>query len=222
MGFDARAARAAWSVFLVALLIAVVYFIRKILLVFFLAILFAYLLAPMVHLADRFLPRKLSRAYSLAVVYATMVGILIVAGALIGGKVTEQANDLAHGYPQIIEGLKHKLTSPEPAWLRPIKLYIYQQISESGRSVGATALPLLQKVSQHAVAVLSSAIFVVLIPILSFFFLKDGRDLTERVLSLAGQRRAMWDDIVSDVHLLLGQFIRALVILSERHWWSTP
>ncbi len=50
MGFDARAARAAWSVFLVGLLVAAVYFVRTVLLVFVLAILFAYLLAPLVNL----------------------------------------------------------------------------------------------------------------------------------------------------------------------------
>jgi predicted PurR-regulated permease PerM len=58
-------------------------------------------------------------------------------------------------------------------------------------------------------------LFVVLIPILGFFFLKDGHELREQVLGLVkAERRPMWEDIVSDVHALLGQFIRALVLLA--------
>jgi predicted PurR-regulated permease PerM len=34
------------------------------------------------------------------------------------------------------------------------------------------------------------------------------------VLSLASIRRALWEDIVADLHVLLGQFIRATVLLS--------
>jgi predicted PurR-regulated permease PerM len=62
--------------------------------------------------------------------------------------------------------------------------------------------------------VVSSAVFVILIPILSFFFLKDGQVLTDHMLSLASKRREMWQDILTDLNVLLGQFIRALVILS--------
>jgi predicted PurR-regulated permease PerM len=65
------------------------------------------------------------------------------------------------------------------------------------------------------VAALSNAVFLVLIPILSFFFLKDGRKLTDQVLALgSGRRRAMWEDILADLNVLLGQFMRALVIIS--------
>jgi predicted PurR-regulated permease PerM len=214
MGFDARAARAAWSVFLVGLLVATVYFIRKILLVFVLAILFAYLLAPLVNLAERLLPWKRSRAWSLAAVYVLLVGILISGGAVIGWKVNEEAASLASGYPKIVEKLKQRLEDPNPAWLRPIKQYIHAQVSERGESVGEAALPIVRQIGGRAVGVLSNAVFVVLIPILSFFFLKDGRQLTESLLSLAEARRPLAEEIVADLHLLLGQFIRALVILA--------
>ncbi len=214
MGFDARAARAAWSIFLVGLLLAIVYFIRKVLLVFILAILLAYLLSPLVNLIDRFLPWRRPRPYSLALVYVLLVGVLIVGGILIGGKVSEEASSLAASYPTIVDQLKQKLADPYPAWLRPVKQYILVQVNEHGRDVGTGALPLVQKLSQHVLSVLSSAVFVVLIPILSFFFLKDGRALAGHALSLAARHRPMWEEILADLHVLLGQFIRALVLLS--------
>jgi predicted PurR-regulated permease PerM len=214
MGFDAHAARAAWSVFLVGLLLAVIYLTREVLLVFVLAILFAYLLSPMVNLVDRFLPWKRSRAYSLALVYVLLVGILIGLGALIGNKIADEASTLQKSYPTLVDNLKRDLADPQPAWLHPLKQYFLTQINERAQSIGSAFLPLIRNVGTHIVAVLSSAVFVVLIPILSFFFLKDGRDLKEAALSLAGHQRPMWEDIVADLHVLLGQFIRALVILA--------
>jgi predicted PurR-regulated permease PerM len=72
----------------------------------------------------------------------------------------------------------------------------------------------MKNIGAHAGSVVSSLVLVVLIPILSFFFLKDGRELRESILALAGSHRQMWDDIFSGMHDLLGQFIRALVTLA--------
>lgn len=215
LGFDSRAARAAWSVFLVALLLAGVYFVRRVLLVFVLAILCAYLLAPLVKVVDRFIARGRSRTYSLAAVYVLLVGLLIAGGILIGNKVAEEASNLATGFPNFVATLKQKLASPDPAWLQPVKRSVLAQIDQRAQSFGSAALPVIQSLGTHMVGVLSNVVFVVLIPILSFFFLKDGRKLKEQALALVGGRRAaMWEDILSDLNVLLGQFIRALAILS--------
>jgi predicted PurR-regulated permease PerM len=215
LGYDSRAARAAWSVFLVALLLATMYWIRSVLLVFVLAILFAYLLTPVVNGVDRVIARGRSRTYSLAAVYGLLVALLITGGILIGNKVAEEASSLITRFPAFEGTLRQKLSSPDPAWLVPAKHYLQTQIDERAQSFGAVALPVIQRISAHAVAVLSNVVFVVLIPLLSFFFLKDGRKLTNQALSFtSGPRRAMWEDIIADLNILLGQFMRALVILS--------
>ena len=58
-------------------------------------------------------------------------------------------------------------------------------------------------------------IFFVLVPILSFFFLKDGREMLSSVLGIlaAGARRDMVERIAADLHVLLAQYMRALVLL---------
>ncbi len=215
LGFDSRAARSAWSVFLIALLLSAVYFIRSVLLVFVLAILFAYLLSPLVNVVDRFVARGRSRTYSLAAVYVLLVGLLVAGGILIGSKAAEEASNLAAGFPNFVGALKQKLASPDPVWLQPVKNYALSQIDQHAPGFGSGALPVIQRFGWHVVAALSNVVYVVLIPILSFFFLKDGRKLADRVLALgSGRRRAMWEDILADLNVLLGQFIRALVILS--------
>ncbi len=215
LGIEPRAARATWTIFLVLLFLAIIYFIRKVLLVFVLAVLFAYLLFPVVNFVDRHLPLKRSRPWALGTVYALLVIVLIVAGALIGNEVGAQASNLAKGMPKITADLQHKLADPRPPWLAPVKQYIRGQIEERGRTFGQVIMPIVEKASSHIPQVLSSLILVVLIPILSFFFLKDGRELREYALDFVKpERRPMWEDIFTDIHLLLGQFIRALVILS--------
>ncbi len=214
LGIDGRAMRAAWSVFLVALLLVIVYFTRRVLLVFILAVLFAYLLSPMVNLVERVIRRPRSRTWALAAVYVLLVGVLIGAGIILGNKVTQQATNLSQSFPHLVDNFRKELAKPGPPWLQPVKNYVLEQVNERGGNLGRMVLPAVEEISKHVVEVLSSAVLVVLIPILSFFFLKDGRELKEQVLSLAGTRRPMWEDIAEDLHLLLGQFIRALVILA--------
>ena len=59
-------------------------------------------------------------------------------------------------------------------------------------------------------------LYVIVIPILSFFFLKDGRAIVANVVEgiADGNRRQVVRDILDDISLLLGHYIRALVILS--------
>jgi predicted PurR-regulated permease PerM len=214
VGFDSRAARAAWTVFLLVLLLVVIYYIRTVLLVFVLAILLAYLLAPLVDLVSGWLPRRVSRAYSLAIVYTMFVGGLILVGALVGSRVAQEATNLAQGFPKLEQALEQRLSAPGPAWI-PFKNYLLEQIRERAQDFGTVLVPLVQKAAEHVFSVLSSLLFIVLIPILSFFFLKDGKEMLHSALGFVrDDRREMWMDIASDVHSLLGQFIRALVVLS--------
>lgn len=215
LGFDSRAAKAAWTVFLLALLLVVIYYIRTVLLVFMLAILLAYLLAPVVDLVSNWFPRRASRAYALAIVYAMFVGVLVLVGVVVGNRVAQEASNLAQGFPKLEQTLEQRLSEPGPAWMQPFKSYLLTQIRERAQGFSTVLVPLMQKAAGHVFSVLSSLLFVVLIPILSFFFLKDGKEMLSGVLGFVqDDRRAMWMDISSDVHKLLGQFIRALVILS--------
>src|SRR5579864_8211183 len=80
LGLDPRAARAAWTVFLVALMVATAYAIRETLAVLMIALLFAYLLMPLLGIVHRFTPRRISPTVALAIVYLTLLGIIIALG----------------------------------------------------------------------------------------------------------------------------------------------
>jgi len=91
LGIDPRAARATWTVILIALLCLTIYAIRNTLFIFIVSLLFAYLLLPLVDFIDRFLPWRRSRGPALVIVYIFLVAGLVSTGIVIGSRVAEQA-----------------------------------------------------------------------------------------------------------------------------------
>jgi predicted PurR-regulated permease PerM len=65
-------------------------------------------------------------------------------------------------------------------------------------------------------ALMGNLVYVVIIPVLAFLCLKDGALVRKHVLGLVepGLRRAFFDDVLADIHLILAHYMRALVLLS--------
>src|SRR5690348_10832805 len=95
LGFDARAARVTWTVLLILLGCWIVYSIAHTLFIFIVALLFAYLLLPLVDLIDRLLPMKRSRAPALAIVYTALILLLVFGVFQVTASAAEEARLLA-------------------------------------------------------------------------------------------------------------------------------
>src|SRR5882724_7652550 len=129
LGLDAKAARAAWTVFLVALAILVVYAARDTIVVFVLAFFFAYLLAPAVDFVAGFFPKAVSRNWALSIVYVLQLFLLGWMSYEIGSKIIEQAGTLASKMPELMKKEDPLSAIPFPGWLEPI----HQRIIEAAR-----------------------------------------------------------------------------------------
>ena len=212
-GIDRRAAYYTWTAVLVVLLVWLVYLVRATLFIFILALLFAYLLAPLVNLLDRFLPGRRTRTPALALAYILLVGVVILAGSQIGTRAVDEANNLAKKFPQMLQRWQTADGSTGGATLQEQILgKLRVGITERSNELIA-ALP---QVGLRAITVASNVIYVVIIPILGFFFLKDGRLIRQHVLDLVSDepRRLLLDDVLADVNLLLASYMRALVLLA--------
>ncbi len=215
LGLEPRAARATWTVFLVSLVLWLLYRLRRVLFVLFAAVLLAYLLAPAVNLLARFTRRRLSRTLTLAAVYVLFVGLIALVLTLLGVRVAEEASAMAGKLPVWAQELGSRLQVPAPGWLEPARAALLDTLRQKLANAGEMVLPLLQKATAGVASVVGGVIVAVLIAVLSFFLLKDGEELKTRTLGLLDPaQRASWEDVLADVHLLLGQFIRALVLLS--------
>jgi predicted PurR-regulated permease PerM len=213
LGIDSRALRVCWTVFLFAVALAVVYLIRDTLVDFALAVFFAYLLAPLVNLVGRILPKR--RNLALAIVYVAILAVLITVGINLGSRVAEEAGSLASRLPAMVQNATLP-QFPIPSWLDPYKAKVYEAAQNEARELSSGAVPLLQKATGRIISGLGVVVVLVLVPILAFFFLKDGRAISTALIGsvTGGRRRGLVEEILMDIHNLLIKYIRALVILA--------
>jgi predicted PurR-regulated permease PerM len=205
LGFDARAARWTWTAALVLLALWLLYLLRSTLFLFILAVLFAYLLAPLVNVIDRVLPGKRTRTPALALAYVLVVGLAVLGASLIGSRVVQQANLLAQTFPNTFKGWEAVVQDKVPDSMKTdLNTHVNQIVS----SIPGYGLKFL--------ALLGNLIYVVIIPILSFLFLKDGPMMKAHFVGLIepGPHRQLLDNILADMDLVLAHYMRALVLLS--------
>jgi predicted PurR-regulated permease PerM len=214
-GLDAKTLRIVWTVFMFALLAALLYMIGSTVVVFTLSIFLAHLLGPMAERVEKMIPdRIISRNMSLALVYLIMILAITAALYPVVTQVTIQAVELAGSLPSSLD--EDPLTKLKlPAWLEPMRDKLTGSLRENLPEFEAKMLPFLQDIGSNVAGFLGSALAFALIPILSFFFLQDSRDIHDAVVDLVpGEHRDLAEDILADLHHLLVQYIQALVILA--------
>lgn len=210
LGIDQRVARYVWTAAIVAIGLCTVYLLRRTLFIFIVALLFAYLLSPLVNLLDRALPGR-TRTPALALAYIIFVGAVVLLGQQIGSRVAKQATQFAKVFPSMLANWE-KPAAKVPPEINSLKAQLVektrQQIAESSNRI-------LTAVASAGFTVAGDLLFVVIVPILAFFFLKDGKAIRDHILDLAdeGPKRVLLDDLMADTHLLLAHYMRALVLL---------
>jgi predicted PurR-regulated permease PerM len=216
LGIDPKAALISWTVFLVALVVATAYALRQTLAVFVIALLFAYLLAPLVGFVERVTPRQVSPRIALAIVYLALVGALVALVLTLGSRLADEANTLAMRLPDLVKNPEWMQKIPLPAWLEPARATMIQKVEDELSSGGEQILPYIKGLGGQLVSGAKYALYLVLIPILAFFFLKDGAAIRDEFVAalVEERRRPVVDNILEDINLLLGEYIRALVLLS--------
>jgi predicted PurR-regulated permease PerM len=211
LGIDRQAARYTWTAAAILLLLATVYLIRTTLFVFIVALLFAYLLTPLVEFLDRFLPASRTRTPALIVAYVIVTGAVIFAGIELGSRIVAEAQNL-------IERVDLSGKAGEPPVTGPQTLVdsILGGIQSQIRQHTADFVSFLPRAGLKALSIAGDLVWIIIVPILSFFFLKDGRVMREKILDLMdeGPRRNLVEDVVKDMNVLLAQYMRALLVLS--------
>jgi predicted PurR-regulated permease PerM len=216
LGLDRRAARYAWTVAVIVLLLVLVYLVRTTLFVFALALLFAHLLSPLVNFLDRVLPSSRTRTPALGLTYVILVGVLTLIGIQIGTRVVEQAGNLSQRLPQMLANFQKPRPAPAAPLLSSLKEQILVRAQTEIASRSSDILDALSRAGLKALTVASNLIYVVIVPIVAFFFLKDGHLIRDNLLDMVedGGRRALLADVLAEAHQLLTHYIRALVLLS--------
>jgi predicted PurR-regulated permease PerM len=214
LGTDRRTLEVAWTLFLFTLAIFLVYEIRHTLLLFALAVILAHLLAPMVSVVEQMIPKRVPRVAALAIVYIAVIAVIAIAAIPLGSRVSKEAVALATKLPDFLSGdpLSRLPVPKRLEAMRPeMTAFVNERLDELSKAIG----PLLSQAGSKIITGLGAAVGIILIPIVAFFFLKDGTAIRDTIVdSFHGARRNLVSQIFADIHDLLSQYIRALVILS--------
>jgi len=217
LGIDRSAARITWTAAAILLVLWLVYLVRSTLFIFVLALLFAYLLSPLVDLLNRILPERRirTRTPALALAYVIFVALVVGAGAQIVPRVVEQATALKERFPNMVADWERP-AAPPTGDLSSLRNQVLDKVRIEVAKRSNDLIAALPRLGLRFLLVASDLIYVVIIPVLAFFFLKDGGQIRDHILSLvdAGPRRALLEDVLADVNVLLAHYMRALVLLS--------
>ena len=182
-----------------------------------LSIFFAYLISPLVSLirkpfkarqAERFMPRALAIAISYMIVFL-ILGFTI---ASVAPRVSQQARDFAAQLPSYSASVERSFNDLNRRFDRlRIPTEVQTKLNEQAVLLGER---ITVAIGGSVVSFVTFVPWLIIIPILGFFFLKDVNMFRLAVLRLfpAGQWRMRADSILSDANATLAAYVRAQII----------
>ena len=199
----------------------VFYAMTGILLVIVLAIFFAYLIAPLVELVRRPFnargrERVMPRGLAIGVVYLAIFGSLLIGAWVLTPRLGAQTTEIAKQTPDFVVNAQKRaerlnnyleeLHLPR-AWREYANKKVTDAINETGGYVAGEGFG-------GALNLLGYLPYLVLIPILAFFFLKDADSFRQSALMMLPQGRIRWrgDEFFQDINSTLAAYIRAQLI----------
>jgi predicted PurR-regulated permease PerM len=211
--WDSKTARVLSTILIFALGLSFLYGAHDTLTLFLFAILFAYFIEPLVSRLEKYLR---GRTAAIAAVYTLLIGLLVGLGFLIGPTIADEGRSLATSLPSLFDqiasgqlvaqiGQNHGWSEDRQAQIQEFFVAHRGDIAGYGRVVASK----LAEPAQHIW-------WLILIPILSLFFLKDGRMIADGLVDLGrtNEETNILRGIVRDVNVMLGSYIRAQLILA--------
>jgi len=206
----------------VAAVIWALYMLEGIILLLVLSIFFAYLIAPLVELVHRPLKfgggkrqKRIPRTLAIGLVYLVLFGGLGLAVYALLPKVGEQITELGAQVPTYYKGISERAQKLE-------RLYERIPPGKARETVRNTVSNMTEGVRSHIEAAALSAVpvafayapWLILIPILAFFLLKDADSFRRSALQMLPRGRIRWrgDELFQDVNSTLAAYIRAQLI----------
>jgi predicted PurR-regulated permease PerM len=211
---DHRTSRIVFTLLLYALALLLVYAARRPLLTVIFAIIFAYVLEPTIIRVQPWL--RGSRLRAIGGAYVALLVLVAALVAFVSPRVAGEAQTLGRDLPSLLE----KISSGQIAfqmgqqrgWSHGTQVHIQQFLATHRAQIVETA----QGVGRYSAEVAANLGWVLLIPILAFFFLKDKTYFGSSIVESFQDRpnRAFLQRVFTDLDTMLAQYIRAQLLLS--------
>ena len=215
---DRRTTNVLLTILLFAVVLALVYAARRVLVIFFFAILFAYVLEPVVKFQQRhsllFRNRNLRGPAVVEAYLAFLILIVLFGHAVVPGLVRRTSRALDE-VPVLLNGLSTGETASEIGdkygWSDAQKARLRTLLAKHREKVEN----LVRGVDEYASNAAQVIGWLVVIPVLAIFFLMDGEHISKcmiRIASLGGKYKDV-QEIADEMNLVLKRYVRAKITL---------
>lgn len=212
--FDKKTAQILFTALIFALVLLFLYAAWRAILAFLFAIFFAYLLEAPVARFQRWF--RGSRSAAIAVVYLIFIGILVLVFALLGPPVAQEAQKLAQQVPEWSNQITPEQIAQhlgiKQGWSQTTVDRVEQFLSDHREDMINAGKTFLLGTAR----ILQNTWWLLLIPILAIFFLKDGERIMQMMVNSvedAGDRKIVADTL-DKMHSMVGHFIRVQLLLA--------
>jgi predicted PurR-regulated permease PerM len=215
--FDKRTVSVLSTIVLFTLVAGFIYGARRILIVFLFAVLFAYLLEPLVSLVQR--QSKLSRgSRSLAIFLVYVFLLLIISGVIlgIGPRVADEGRKLASALPALLDQMSSGRFVAQIGGKHGWSFDTQSRIQQFFAAHRAAIIAWASDFGGRATMLLANTVWLIVIPILATFFLRDARGFADSIIQAAerSRQRQFLSSIVEDLNAMLAGYIRAQLVLA--------
>jgi len=207
---------------IVILFLAIVYIFRNVLLAalspILWAVIFAYLLNPIVHKLMEF---KISRLWSVVIIYISIFSIIVLFSFTITPRITKEAKSFIEILPVYTNKAFIFINRLYDRYilsmnnLPPEFIGVEVALKEYLQNFQVYIIDLFRQITTKTLNIFSNIVSIVLIPIYTFYFLKDTQFFRRKVLkSIPKGIRDQVINISRDIDNLLSRFIRGQLIIA--------
>ncbi|HST23824.1 MAG TPA: AI-2E family transporter [Blastocatellia bacterium] len=197
----------------------VLYQLGTVILLLIFSIFFCYLVAPLVRITEQPIyvagrELKIPRGLAILLVYIGIGLLLFLTIRLISPMMTQQVDDLKAQWPSLQADARSKFNDLSN-WMQHLKLpeQLRNDLAERGNELVSSIGPWLGKLLLSAFGYLPYLLWLIIVPIFSFFLLKDAAKFEHGLVALLPneklRKRAHW--LLEDVSKTLAAYIRAQI-----------
>lgn len=211
--WDEKVARSLFTALTFVAVFAFLHGAQQTLTLFLFAILFAYLVDPVVRLLEKLLR---GRIRAIVAFYVLFLGAMSVLGIYLGPVVVDEGRSLLTSLPGVVDRLasgQFIITwGHDQGWDQARQVQIQHFFMTHRNDIFSYGEAIAEKLR----APLFHIWWLILIPILAVFFLKDASGMARTLVDMGTKRpeKRTIRSIISDVHSMLGSYIRAQMILA--------
>jgi predicted PurR-regulated permease PerM len=213
---ERRTADVLLTILLFAVVCAAVYSARRIILIFVLAVLFAYLIDPVVKFLQRHsLFFRNLRGSAVVEVYLAFVILIAAVGYAFAPGLARNTVKLVDEVPVLLDGLSTGDIAAELGgeygWSEQQEFRFRAFLARHREEIQG----LVRGVDRYLSSVAQVLGWLVLIPVLAIFFLRDGEHIADVLIQLFFplDRRPGIRAVANELHIMLTRYIRAQVLL---------